>query len=190
MKEFINNLIKLIPNFLINIKIHRNEIFIYTDLKNIVPLISFLKNHYSCQYTVITDITAVDYPNKKKRFTMVYNLLSIVHNSRITIYVDIEETSQVESLTSIYKGADWYEREVWDMFGIYFKNHPDLRRILTDYGFQGFPLRKDFPLTGYLELRYDDSEKRLITEPVELSQSFRKYSFTSPWEQIDISNKY
>ena len=185
MKNFINNIIKLIPNFLKNIKIHNNELTIYTNPKDIKPLLVFLKNHFSSNYTVITDITAIDYPSNKKRFTLVYNLLSIVHNSRITICFEIKETEQINSIVDIFPGANWYEREVWDMFGIYFKNHPDLRRILTDYGFQGYPLRKDFPLSGYLEVRYDDSEKRLIVEPVELAQSFRKFTFNSPWEQIN-----
>jgi len=131
------------------------------------------------------DVTAVDYPSQDPRFQVVYNLLSIQYNSRVRVKTRSSETLPIESVTSIYCSAGWWEREVWDLFGIFFYNHPDLRRILSDYGFQGHPLRKDFPLTGYVEVRYDDSEKRVITEPVEIDQEFRYFDFGSPWEQLE-----
>ncbi len=131
------------------------------------------------------DVTAVDYPSQDLRFQVVYNLLSIQYNSRVRVKTRINEILPVSSATGIYSSAGWWEREVWDMFGIFFSNHPDLRRILSDYGFQGHPLRKDFPLSGYVEVRYDDSEKRVITEPVEIDQEFRYFDFGSPWEQLE-----
>jgi len=131
------------------------------------------------------DITAVDYPTKSQRFEIVYNLLSISHNSRIRLKTYADEVTPVPSATGLYRGADWYEREVWDMFGVFFSGHPDLRRILTDYGFEGHPLRKDFPLTGYSEVRYDEVKKRVVYEPLQLSQAFRNFGdAASPWEQV------
>lgn len=137
------------------------------------------------QYKVLMDVTAVDYPSRPLRFEVVYNLLSVQYNARIRIKTSINEVNPLGSSTQVYSSAGWWEREVWDMFGIFFSNHPDLRRILTDYGFQGHPLRKDFPLTGYVEVRYDDSEKRVITESLELTQEFRFFDFSSPWEQLE-----
>ena len=131
------------------------------------------------------DVTAVDYPTKNERFEVVYNLLSLQYNTRIRIKTHINELTPVDSLVPVYNSASWWERETWDMFGIFFANHPDLRRILTDYGFEGHPLRKDFPLSGYVEVRYDDSEKRVVTEAVELTQDFRYFDFSSPWELIE-----
>jgi NADH/F420H2 dehydrogenase subunit C len=137
------------------------------------------------QYKLLVDITAVDYPSRPLRFEVVYNLLSIQYNARIRIKTCVDEIKPLISSTGVFSSAGWWEREVWDMFGIFFSNHPDLRRILTDYGFQGHPLRKDFPLTGYVEVRYDDSEKRVVTESLELTQEFRFFDFSSPWEQIE-----
>jgi NADH/F420H2 dehydrogenase subunit C len=131
------------------------------------------------------DITAVDYPSKDKRFDVVYNLLSLQYNTRLRVKTEVNELTPVDSLVPIYNSASWWERETWDMFGIFFASHPDLRRILTDYGFEGHPLRKDFPLTGYVEVRYDDSEKRVLTEQVELTQDFRYFDFSSPWELVE-----
>ena len=130
---------------------------------------------------------AVDYPSRPLRFEVVYNFLSIQYNSRVRVKSCLDEVTPISSLTPLFSSAAWWEREVWDMFGIFFSNHPDLRRILTDYGFTGHPLRKDFPLTGFLEVRYDDSEKRVINEPVEMTQEFRFFDFASPWEQIEKS---
>jgi len=136
---------------------------------------SFLKYHTAAEYTQVTDITAVDYPSRDQRFEVVYNLLSIRHNSRIRIKTYADEATPVPSITSLYDGANWYEREVYDLFGVFFAGHPDLRRIMTDYGFDGHPLRKDFPLTGYTEIRYDEEKKRIVVEPLELTQAFRNF---------------
>jgi len=146
-------------------------------------LSKFLLKHSSCQFEQLVDVTAVDYPEKINRFQVVYNFLSVRYNYRIRLKVETNEETALASLCDVYLSANWLEREVWDMFGIYFVNHYDLRRILTDYGFEGFPLRKDFPLTGYVELRYDEKEKRIVYEPVELTQEYRYFEFTSPWDQ-------
>lgn len=150
-----------------------------TKLKN---LIIFLKNHESCLFHLLIDIVVIDYPQNEKRFTVVYNLCSIKYNCRIKVVTNVDELTPLPSITDIYKAANWMEREVWDMYGIYIERHPDLRRILTDYGFEGYPLRKDFPLSGFKEVRYDDSQKRVVFESVELSQEFRVYNFVNPWE--------
>jgi NADH/F420H2 dehydrogenase subunit C len=131
---------------------------------------------------MLVDLCGVDYPSKSKRFEVVYNLLSIRYSSRVRVIVECDELTPVPSAVNLFKSAGWWEREAWDMYGIYFSNNPDLRRILTDYGFEGFPLRKDFPLSGYVEVRYDDELKRIVTEPVETSQEFRYFDYTSPWE--------
>ena len=136
---------------------------------------SFLKYHTAAEYTMVADITAVDYPTKSQRFEVVYNLLSVRHNSRIRVKTYADEATPVPSITSLYDGANWYEREVYDLFGVFFVGHPDLRRIMTDYGFDGHPLRKDFPLTGYTEIRYDEEKKRIVVEPLELTQAFRNF---------------
>lgn len=180
-KQFILYIQKNLP--IINYTLTNKEISINIPLKKIIPIFFFLKNHTNCQYKLISDICAVDYPQRKSRFEVVYNLLSIRFNTRIRVKVLINELQAVESLTSIYKGASWWEREVWDMYGIFFSNHPDLRRILTDYGFEGYPLRKDFPLSGYLEVYYSELKKRVVYEPIHLSQKYRSFEFNSPWDK-------
>jgi NADH-quinone oxidoreductase subunit C len=147
-----------------------------------VDLIEFLRSDNSCRFSTLVDMTAVDYPERAQRFDVVWHLLSMYQNHRIRVKVAIREDEIVPSLVRIYPCANWFEREVFDMFGILFSGHPDLRRLLTDYGFSGFPLRKDFPTTGYVELRYDESEKRVIYEPVRLTQEYRQFDFLSPWE--------
>lgn len=147
----------------------------------------FCRDHINLQYKMLVDLTAIDYPSRQARFVVVYNLCSHSYNSRISIKTAVDELTPLESITGLFSSASWWEREVWDMFGILFSNHPDLRRILSDYGFAGHPLRKDFPLSGYVEVRYDDSEKRVISEAVQLSQEFRSFDFSSPWEQLSIS---
>ena len=149
--------------------------------EDIEQVVQFLKDHTNCQFKTLIDITAVDYPNREDRFEVVYQLLSVKYNSRIRVKANVNEMSAVPSITPIFSCASWLEREVWDMFGVYFKNHPDLRRILTDYGFQGYPLRKDFPLSGYVEVRYDDEEKRVVSEPIEMTQEFRQFDYKNPW---------
>ncbi|MCA0870186.1 NADH-quinone oxidoreductase subunit C [Seohaeicola saemankumensis] len=148
----------------------------------IVGFVEFLKTDATCRFTTLVDITAVDYPDRPKRFDVVYHFLSMQQNHRIRLRAAIREDETVPSLTDIHPSANWFEREVFDMFGILFTGHPDLRRLLTDYGFRGHPLRKDFPTTGYTEVRYDEVEKRVVYEPVNLVQEYRQFDFMSPWE--------
>ena len=157
------------------------DLSIDIDPEIITDLVKFLKDSRGFQFTTFIDICGVDYPNRNKRFDVVYHFLSMKKNKRIRIKASIEENDSIESIVSIFPAADWYEREAYDLYGINFSNHPDLRRMLTDYNFQGFPLRKDFPLTGYTQVRYDDSQKRIVQEPVELGQEFRDFDFQSPW---------
>jgi NADH dehydrogenase (ubiquinone) Fe-S protein 3 len=158
------------------------EVSVEIKPEAVYPFFRFVRDHTHLQMKVLIDVTAVDYPTREKRFEVVYNLLSVSLNTRLRVKTCIDETTSVASIESIFKTSGWFEREVWDMFGIFFTNHSDLRRILTDYGFEGHPMRKDFPLTGYLEARYDESEKRVLLEPVELSQDFRFFEFSNPWE--------
>ena len=148
----------------------------------IIEALCFLRDDSRSLFKVLTDITAVDYPERSERFEIVYNLLSLKFNSRLRIKVTTDEKKAIPSVSSLYSSACWYEREIWDMYGVSFEKNPDLRRILTDYGFEGHPLRKDFPLTGYVEVRYDDEKKRVVYEPVQLDQEFRSVDFESPWE--------
>ena len=149
---------------------------------NIVGFLEFLKTEPTCKFGSLIDITAVDYPDRDKRFDVVYHLLSMHQNQRVRLRVSIREDEMIPSVTEIHPGANWFEREVFDMFGIIFTDHPDLRRLLTDYGFHGHPLRKDFPTTGYTEVRYDEELKRVVYEPVSLPQEYRQFDFMSPWE--------
>ncbi|QBF31334.1 NADH-quinone oxidoreductase subunit C [Thalassococcus sp. S3] len=149
---------------------------------NIVGFVEFLKGDPTCRFSTLVDITGVDYPERPKRFDVVYHLLSMYQNHRIRLRVSIREEDMVPSIVEAHRSANWFEREVFDMFGILFTGHPDLRRILTDYGFRGYPLRKDFPTTGYTEVRYDEAEKRVVYEPVSLVQEYRQFDFMSPWE--------
>jgi len=149
---------------------------------NIAELVDFLKTHNACKFSTLVDLTAVDYPERPKRFEVVYHFLSMFQNHRIRLKMAIREDEIVPSITDVHPSANWFEREVFDMFGILFSGHPDLRRILTDYGFRGYPLRKDFPTTGYVELRYDEAKKRVVYEPVKLVQEYRQFDFMSPWE--------
>jgi NADH-quinone oxidoreductase subunit C len=148
----------------------------------IARVLAFLRDDPKCLFKVLVDICGVDYPERPERFDVVYNLLSVKLNQRIRVKATTDEMSPVPSVTGIYSAAGWFEREAWDLFGIYFSDHPDLRRILTDYGFEGHPMRKDFPLTGYVEVRYDEEQKRVVYEPVKLKQEFRSFDFASPWE--------
>ena len=159
------------------------ELILIVPANKIKNFLIFLKNHTHGQYKILSDLTGADYPDKKNRFEVIYNLLSITYNTRLTVVIYVDEITSVDSITSVFKSANWFEREVWDMFGIFFFNNLDLRRILTDYGFKGHPLRKDFPLTGYIEVRYDDIQKKVITEKVSLAQDYREFSFTSNWLQ-------
>jgi len=161
------------------------ELTVTVEPADIVEVAGFLRNDVQCQFVSIIDICGVDYPTRGKRFDVVYHLLSPRQNLRIRLRVRTDEETLVPSLTGVYPGADWFEREAYDMYGILFSGHPDLRRLLTDYGFEGYPLRKDFPLTGFVEVRYDDEVKRVVYEPVSLRQEFRNFDFLSPWEGTD-----
>ena len=158
------------------------ELTLRATRENIVSLVTFLRDDVRCQFTCLIDICGVDYPERPKRFEVVYHLLSVRQNKRIRVKTDTDEVTPVPSVTHIFPAADWYEREAFDLYGIFFSGHPDLRRILTDYGFQGHPLRKDFPLTGFVEVRYNEDLKRVVYEPVKLQQEFRDFDFISPWE--------
>ncbi|XP_034935823.1 NADH dehydrogenase [ubiquinone] iron-sulfur protein 3, mitochondrial [Chelonus insularis] len=185
LKDFGAYVAECLPKYIQKVQIASgDELEILTSPDGIRPTLSFLKDHQNAQYTILADLTALDVPSRPYRFELVYNLLSIRFNSRIRVKSYTDELTPVDSVVSIYKGANWYEREVWDMFGIYFTDHPDLRRILTDYGFEGHPLRKDFPLSGFVEVRYDEDVKRIVVEPLELAQEFRKFELTAPWEQF------
>ena len=167
---------------IISSEINFGQLFINIESYNLISSILFLKTNEKCRFKQLIDITAVDYPEKEKRFKVVYLLLSHENNLRILINMNIDEKKSVPSITKIFPAANWMEREVFDMYGISFKDHPDLRRILTDYGFEGYPLRKDFPLTGHTEVRYSEEKKKVIYEPVKLDQQYRDFDFESPWE--------
>ncbi len=173
-----------LPEDVISAEIVRGELIATVKRTSIVTAVTFLRDDAVCQFTQLIDICGVDYPERAERFEVVYHMLSMKKNARIRLKVAVGEDTPVPSLTGIFPSADWLEREVWDMYGVYFSGHPDLRRILTDYGFEGHPLRKDFPLTGYVEVRYDEDQKRVIYEPVKLTQDFRSFDFLSPWEGI------
>ena len=163
-------------------KIKHNQIYLNIEENDLINVIMFLKNNNNTKFKQLIDITAVDYPENDRRFKLVYLLLSHESNQRLVLSFTIKENEVVNSITSIFPAANWVEREVFDMYGIEFKDHPDLRRILTDYGFKGFPLRKDFPLTGHNEVRYSEDEKKVIYEPVKLEQNYRNFDYESPWE--------
>ena len=148
----------------------------------VVKALTLLRDDHNCQFKQLVDLTAVDHPDQVERFEVVYNLLSLKLNQRVRVKLTTDENTPVASVSGVFSSAIWLEREAWDMFGIFFANHPDLRRILTDYGFEGHPLRKDFPLTGFKEVRYDEEQKRVVYEPVKLTQEFRRFDFMSPWE--------
>jgi NADH dehydrogenase (ubiquinone) Fe-S protein 3 len=181
LTQFSKYLLQILP--IINYTLYKNELCINIPPKKLIPILIFLKNHTNSQFKILSEICAVDYINKKKRFEIIYNLLSIRFNSRLKVKITINELQPVDSIINIYKAANWCEREVWDMFGIFFSNHPDLRRILTDYGFEGHPLRKDFPLSGFLEVFYNELKKRVVYEPISLSQQYRLFEFNNPWNK-------
>jgi NADH-quinone oxidoreductase subunit C len=172
-----------------NSKINHHQLYLNIDSDDLLEVILFLKNNDETRFRQLIDITAVDYPEKDQRFKLVYLLLSHEFNQRIIIDFYINENEVVSTLTSIFPAANWMEREVFDMYGVKFKDHPDLRRILTDYGFEGHPLRKDFPLTGHNEVRYSEDEKKVIYEPVKLEQNYRNFDYESPWEGTKYINK-
>lgn len=158
------------------------ELVVTTSSKQLPDLMKRLRDDANCLFKVLVDVTATDFPERKERFEIVYNLLSLSHNQRIRVKTVTDEDTPVPSMVPLFSSAGWFEREVWDMFGVFFSDHPDLRRMLTDYGFEGHPLRKDFPLSGYVEVRYDEEQKRVVYEPVSLTQDYRNFDFMSPWE--------
>jgi len=162
-----------------------NQLQISIAADQILDVVDFIKNDEACEFRQITDIAGVDFPDRQKRFDVIYHFLSFKHNSRLRIKIIIGEDESIPSITSIFPAANWFEREAFDMYGIQFKDHPDLRRILTDYGFEGYPLRKDFPLSGNVEIRYDEIDKKIIHEPVNLQQDFRSFDIQSPWERTN-----
>ncbi len=159
-----------------------DELVITARAGSIVKLLTFLRDDTHCQFRQLVDLCGVDYPERDERFEVVYNLLSLSHNQRIRVKITANEETPVPSVSGVFSAAGWYERETWDLYGVYFSDHPDLRRLLTDYGFEGHPLRKDFPLTGNVEVRYDETQKRVVYDPVKLTQEFRNFDFLSPWE--------
>jgi NADH-quinone oxidoreductase subunit C len=163
----------------------RGELTVLVEPELLPEMLAFLRDDPACRFTTLIDITAVDWPMRQRRFDMVYHLLSMHANQRIRVKAAVAEDALVPSVIGVYPSADWYEREVFDMYGVLFSGHPDLRRILTDYGFRGYPLRKDFPTTGYVELRYSEEAKRVVYEPVKLTQEYRQFDFMSPWEGAD-----
>jgi len=171
-----------LPEQLEDVEIEYDELAIVARPESIVRVLSFLRDDVNCQFKQLMDVCGVDYPGRPQRFDVVYNLLSLTHNRRIRVKIRTDGQAAVPTVTGVFSSAGWWEREAYDLYGIWFRDHPDLRRILTDYGFEGYPLRKDFPLTGYVEVRYDDEQKRIVYEPVKLTQDFRNFDFLSPWE--------
>ena len=203
---------QFLPKYVYVEKYNNNDIYIVTTPKHLINVLTFLKNNIFFQFKTLSDICVVDWLEKRdirnlqnsplsntkrmqriiqksKRFEVIYNLLSVTRNKRIFVKIYVDTMDAIPTSTKVYSVANWWEREVWDMYGLFFKDHPDLRRILTDYGFEGFPLRKDFPLSGYTEVVYDDDKKRVVTEPIELAQEFRHFEFNSPWEHQLSTNK-
>ena len=182
LKELSDHIVKLQAGAVSKAEIRLGELMLETTPDKVIALLTYLRDDPTCLFKQLIDICGVDWPEREKRFDVVYNLLSLKNNQRIRVKLMTDETTPVPSAASVYSSAGWFERETYDLYGVWFSDHPDLRRILTDYGFEGHPLRKDFPLTGFVELRWDDVQKRVIYEPVKLAQEFRRFDFLSPWE--------
>ncbi len=182
LKELADYVALKLGAVLVSTRLANGEVTLTVQRGSITQVLKFLRDDGRCRFEVLIDICGVDYPARPQRFDVVYHLLSPRINQRIRVKIETDETTPVASSVDVFAAANWYEREAYDMYGILFSGHPDLRRLLTDYGFQGFPLRKDFPLTGYVEVRYDDQQKRVVYEPVKLTQEFRNFDFESPWE--------
>jgi len=182
MEDLKDHIVTQLGDAVNSASIDNAELTIEARRAEIMTVISFLRDDPICKFSSLIDICGVDYPSRERRFDVVYHMLSMAHNARIRIKVTTDETVPVHSITSLFPNANWYEREAFDMYGILFDEHPDLRRILTDYGFEGYPLRKDFPLSGFVEVRYDEERKSVVYEPVNLPQEYRSFDFMSPWE--------
>lgn len=178
--ENFKNILRICP--IKKIQFFNSEITLIVQTKDILEILLFFKNHFLCQFKILTCISGVDYPKNQYRFCIVYDLLSVRYNTRLKIKIFTYELGSIFSSTTVFSAAGWFESEIWDMFGVFFKNHTNLKRILTDYGFQGYPLRKDFPLSGFIEMRYNETQKRVISESIELSQEYRTFNFLSPWD--------
>ena len=183
LKDLGEYIASALPQDVLRAEVNRcGELTLDVRTASVVKVLTFLKDDTGCLFKQLVDVCGVDWPAREQRFDVVYHLLSMKHNQRVRVKVATDEETAVASVTGVFSSAGWFEREVWDMYGVIFSGHPDLRRILTDYGFEGHPLRKDFPLTGYVEMRYDDEAKRVVYEPVKLTQDFRSFDFLSPWE--------
>lgn len=182
LKELGESIVEALDPDVSRCEIVVGELILHARRGALVKVLGHLRDDPSLAFVQMVDLTAVDFPEREERFEIVYNLLSYKHNTRIRVKATTDEETPVPSLAEVYPAAVWFEREVWDMFGVFFSGNPDLRRILTDYGFEGHPLRKDFPMTGYVEVRYDEAQKRMVYEPVKLTQDFRSFDFMSPWE--------
>jgi NADH-quinone oxidoreductase subunit C len=186
LRELLDAISSTLGDVLIESIIVRGELTLRVQAGAIARVLTYLRDDPNCQFKLLVDLCGADYPEREQRFEVVYHLLSPRQNQRIRVKVTTDETTPVASVTEVFSSALWYERETWDMYGIYFSDHPDLRRLLTDYGFEGHPLRKDFPQTGYVEVRYDDEQKRVIYEPVRLREDWRSFDFLSPWEGTGV----
>ena len=182
LKELGAHIVQAQPGVVSKSEVRLGELMLETTPDKVIALLTYLRDDPKCLFKQLIDICGVDWPEREKRFDVVYTLLSLTHNPRIRGTLMTDETTPVPSAASVYSSAGWFERETYDLYGVWFSDHPDLRRILTDYGFEGHPLRKDFPLTGFVELRWDDVQKRVVYEPVKLAQEFRRFDFLSPWE--------
>jgi NADH-quinone oxidoreductase subunit C len=183
LKDFLSS--SKVAEFITSSEIKNDTVILHTTPENIINILTILRDDAETMFKQLIDLTAVDYPEREKRFEVIYQLLSLKFNMRLCVKIHLDEVTPAQSVTAVFGDANWLEREVWDMYGIKFKHHPDLRRILTDYGFEGHPQRKDFPLTGYVEVRYDEIRKRVVYEPVKLHQEFRTFDYLSPWEGTD-----
>jgi len=182
MQNLSEHIAESIGDILVSREVQLNELVLTVRRDAIVRALTFLRDDSTADCKMLVDVCGVDYPSREERFEVVYNLLSLRQNHRVRVKVTTDEDTPVPSVAEVFSSANWFEREVWDLYGVFFADHPDLRRILTDYGFEGHPLRKDFPMTGHVEVRYDDEEKRVVYEPVRLPQEFRSFDFLSPWE--------
>lgn len=182
LRELGEHIAGAFPGDVTSFRVALGELTLEAPADRIVKLLTFLRDDGNCQFVQLVDVLGVDWPERVRRFDVVYHLLSLKLNQRVRVTVQTDEDTPVPSVIGIYSAAGWFEREVWDMYGVMFSGHPDLRRILSDYGFEGHPLRKDFPLSGHVEVRYDNEQKRVIYEPVQLTQEFRRFDFMSPWE--------
>ncbi len=182
LRELAQYISAKLPQAVVSAAVANGELSVTVSRPSIVKVLTFLRDDTECRFAVLNDICGVDWPEREQRFDVVYHLLSLTQNRRIRVKLATDEDTPVPSAIGVFSAAGWYERETWDLYGVVFSDHPDLRRLLTDYGFEGHPLRKDFPLTGFVELRYDDEQKRVVYEPVKLTQEFRSFDFLSPWE--------